>query len=109
MEMGCLVINYLMLKRHIHIGVISIQIKQESVSIPNTKYSFTAVTHMPQARKIIQYLKICKVFQNNKNLASKRSLLVYTRCYKLNAALQKKINAVQVFNAFQGMEVKKTS
>lgn len=55
MGMSYFVTNYLMLKRHIHIGVVSIQIRQESYSIPNTQYSFTAVTHTPQARKIIQY------------------------------------------------------
>lgn len=73
--MGCLITNYLTLQRHIHIGVISIQIKQESVSTPNTQYSFTAVTHTPQARKIIQYWKICKLLQNKKNLLSKRIYL----------------------------------
>lgn len=102
MEMCCLVTNYLMQKSHIHIGVISTQIKQESVSIPNTQHSFAAVTHMPRARKIIQYWKICKVFKN-KNLVLKRNLLIYTRCFKWNTALQKKMNAVQGFNAFWGV------
>lgn len=48
MEMCGSVINYLMLKRHTHIGVISIQVKQENISFPITQYSLTAVKHKPQ-------------------------------------------------------------
>lgn len=34
-----------------HIGEISIQVKQESISIPNTKHSLTAVKYHKQEKK----------------------------------------------------------
>jgi len=62
-----------------------------------TALTLTAVKHKPQTRKKIQPWKICKVFQKNKNSASKRNLLNYTRCYRWNAALQEKLDALQLF------------
>lgn len=66
MEMCGSVINYLMLKRHTHIGVISIQVKQENISFPITQYSLTAVKHKPQARKKFSIGKFAKYFKRTK-------------------------------------------